>query len=66
VVELGTDHLPQVRHPVRYHDTGPSAVTPPPRLGEHTDLVRAWLGSSGEPLPRRRSPHCENNPVRDT
>ncbi len=51
VVELGADRMPQVRHPVRYHDATPAPVTPPPQLGEHTDLVHAWLASGDQPLP---------------
>ncbi|OKH94046.1 CaiB/BaiF CoA transferase family protein [Streptomyces uncialis] len=43
---------PTVRHPVTY-STGPvREPSPPPRLDEHGDAVRAWLaGPGGEPLP---------------
>jgi crotonobetainyl-CoA:carnitine CoA-transferase CaiB-like acyl-CoA transferase len=46
------DTARQVRHPVRYADAGTATPSPPPRLGEHTDAVRAWLaGSRDLPLP---------------
>jgi crotonobetainyl-CoA:carnitine CoA-transferase CaiB-like acyl-CoA transferase len=42
----------QVRHPVRYAAAGTATPSPPPRLGEHTGAVRAWLaGSRDLPLP---------------
>jgi len=33
----------QVRHPVRYAEAMTAPATRPPRLGEHTDMIRAWL-----------------------
>src|SRR5205085_2277543 len=33
----------QVRHPVRYARATTAPTTRPPRLGEHTDTIRAWL-----------------------
>jgi formyl-CoA transferase len=51
LIELGADQMPQVRHPVRYQNAIPSPVVPPPQLGEHTDLIRAWLASGDESLP---------------
>lgn len=47
-VEGGT---PQVRHPVTYSATPVPDCTAPPRLGQHTDDIRAWLGAP------HRSPH---------
>ena len=42
---------PQVRHPVRYRTAATANPTPPPELGEHDELVRAWLaGPADEPL----------------
>jgi formyl-CoA transferase len=50
-VDVGPEHPRQVRHPVRYSGTEPAPATAPPRLGEHNDLVRAWLaGDGGRPL----------------
>jgi formyl-CoA transferase len=41
----------QVRHPVRYESAAVAAPTPPPTLGEHDALVRAWLaGPADAPL----------------
>jgi crotonobetainyl-CoA:carnitine CoA-transferase CaiB-like acyl-CoA transferase len=46
------DTARQVRHPVRYAAAGTATPSPPPRLGEHTGAVRAWLaGSRDLPLP---------------
>ncbi len=46
VIDVGAGR--QVRHPVRYQ-TSPVAVgAPPPALGEHTDLVRAWLAGPAD------------------
>jgi crotonobetainyl-CoA:carnitine CoA-transferase CaiB-like acyl-CoA transferase len=33
----------QVRHPVRYARATTAPTTRPPRLGEHTETIRAWL-----------------------
>ncbi|NED94378.1 CoA transferase [Phytoactinopolyspora alkaliphila] len=61
-VEMGEDHPRQVAPPVRFssrrheHADAPSATsrpTPPPRLDQHGDTVRAWLsGEPSAPLPR--------------
>lgn len=32
-----------VRHPITFSAATPTYHSPPPRLGEHTDAVRAWL-----------------------
>ena len=54
LVDLGADHVPQVAHPVRYRSGEPPPATPAPALGEHDELVRAWLaGAADAPLPRR-------------
>ena len=43
VVDIGAEHTPQIRHPARYSASGITKPSPPPRLGEHTDLVLEWL-----------------------
>lgn len=48
VVEVGGDHPPQVRHPVRYERSTVAAPTPPPRLGEHDEQIRRWLATEEE------------------
>ncbi|WP_231956940.1 MULTISPECIES: CaiB/BaiF CoA-transferase family protein [unclassified Actinoplanes] len=47
--DLGLDPVVdgQIRHPVRYANAATRPPAAPPRLGEHSDLVRAWL--SGDP-----------------
>jgi formyl-CoA transferase len=41
----------QIRHPVRYRNASPQPPTPPPPLGEHDALVRAWLtGPADAPI----------------
>jgi formyl-CoA transferase len=48
LLDLGPDHVPQIRNPVRLDS--PSAVAcPPPGLGEHNELVRAWLADAAAP-----------------
>lgn len=42
-VEIGGGHPAQVRHPISYSAMTPRTPTAPPRLGEHDDVVRAWL-----------------------
>jgi formyl-CoA transferase len=55
VIEVGAGR--QVRHPVRYENSRTALPTPPPGLGEHSDLVRAWLaGPDGVDLPARGGP----------
>jgi formyl-CoA transferase len=64
VHHLGGGHLPQVRNPVRLSATPPAAPSPPPRLGEHTQDVLAWLrnptptqpGANGAPVRREDQP----------
>ena len=49
LLEVGTRR--QVRHPVRFANSATAVPTPPPALGEHTDLVRTWLaGDADQPL----------------
>jgi crotonobetainyl-CoA:carnitine CoA-transferase CaiB-like acyl-CoA transferase len=49
--ELGLDPvalaggIPTVRNPIRLSATPPRYDLAPPKLGEHTDEIRAWLGS---------------------
>jgi crotonobetainyl-CoA:carnitine CoA-transferase CaiB-like acyl-CoA transferase len=43
LLDLGEGHPPQIRHPVTYQHARPARPTPPPKLGEHTALVRDWL-----------------------
>jgi formyl-CoA transferase len=48
-VEVGTGR--QIRHPVRYRNASAKPPASPPRLGEHDELVRAWLaGPPDAPL----------------
>ncbi|MGI8678763.1 MAG: CaiB/BaiF CoA transferase family protein [Jatrophihabitans sp.] len=52
-IDVGAGHASQIRHPVRYSASRPAAPSPPPGLGEHGDLVGAWLdGPGAAPLPR--------------
>jgi formyl-CoA transferase len=65
LVEVGPDHAPQVRHPVRWTAYRTSDPTPPPALGEHDDAVRSWLATPEPPtLPRAQPPAAENPPKR--
>lgn len=43
LVDVGPDAPPQVRHPVTYSATPVTGYARPPRLGEHSAAVRAWL-----------------------
>jgi crotonobetainyl-CoA:carnitine CoA-transferase CaiB-like acyl-CoA transferase len=56
-IELGldpivvTDGVPTVRNPLQFSATPPRYERPPPRLDEHGDEIRAWLGvGAGHPL----------------
>jgi formyl-CoA transferase len=50
--DLGPDEVRQVRHPVRYSATPPAAPARPPSVGEHTELITAWLDDPDPaPLP---------------
>jgi crotonobetainyl-CoA:carnitine CoA-transferase CaiB-like acyl-CoA transferase len=52
-VDLGPDHVAQIRHPVRYARSSTSVATPPPAVGEHTELVRDWIAGRAVELTRR-------------
>ncbi|WP_040166067.1 CaiB/BaiF CoA transferase family protein [Microbacterium gorillae] len=43
LVDVGPGVPAQVRHPVTFSDTPITDYTAPPRLGEHSQAVRAWL-----------------------
>ncbi|WP_168582047.1 CaiB/BaiF CoA transferase family protein [Gephyromycinifex aptenodytis] len=47
---------PQVRHPVRYSDGVLVEPSPPPRLGEHSAALRAWLAGPADAAPPRLTP----------
>lgn len=43
LVEVGVGQPAQVRNPISFSDTPITRYTAPPRLGEHSQTVRAWL-----------------------
>ncbi|MFC5338981.1 CaiB/BaiF CoA transferase family protein [Leucobacter denitrificans] len=43
LVEVGKGQPAQVRNPITFSDTPITQYNAPPRLGEHSDAVRAWL-----------------------
>ncbi|HVK28225.1 MAG TPA: CoA transferase [Nocardioides sp.] len=43
-VEIGVGRPPQVRSPLTFSETPVTAYVRPPRLGEHNDELRTWLG----------------------
>jgi formyl-CoA transferase len=48
-VEVGKTR--QIRHPIGYRESSTAEPTPAPALGQHDDLVRAWLdGPADAPL----------------
>ncbi|PSK97704.1 crotonobetainyl-CoA:carnitine CoA-transferase CaiB-like acyl-CoA transferase [Murinocardiopsis flavida] len=53
--DMGEGRIAQPRNPIGLSGSPPTAPTPPPRLGEHTDEVLAWLTSEApaplSPLP---------------
>ena len=52
LVDVGSGHPAQIRHPVRYQRAVTATPTPPPALGEHDTTVRAWLaGPASHRLP---------------
>ncbi|MDQ2797290.1 MAG: CoA transferase [Actinomycetota bacterium] len=53
IIDVGAGRVPQVRHAVRYSVSRAAPPSPPPGLGEHDDLVSAWLDGPGDiPLAR--------------
>jgi crotonobetainyl-CoA:carnitine CoA-transferase CaiB-like acyl-CoA transferase len=46
VVEVGEGEamVPSVRHPIRFSETPVDYRLPPPRLDEHGEEIRRWLG----------------------
>ena len=42
-VSLGDGQIDQIRHPISYSRTPVETYGPPPRLGEHNDLVRSTI-----------------------
>jgi crotonobetainyl-CoA:carnitine CoA-transferase CaiB-like acyl-CoA transferase len=51
VVEVGEGDsmVPSVRNPIRFSDTPADYRLPPPRLDEHGEEIRRWLGGSRSP-----------------
>jgi formyl-CoA transferase len=51
-VEVGPSHTRQVRQAVTFDPDLVTSPTPPPDLGEDTDVIRTWLAQrSGAALP---------------
>ncbi len=50
-VGQGKRAVDTVRNPITFHDAELTYSLPPPRLGEHSDELRAWLSSSAEQTP---------------
>ncbi|GAB2806699.1 CaiB/BaiF CoA transferase family protein [Lentzea nigeriaca] len=50
VVRIGSgqDAVPGIRNPLAFSGYQPRYELPPPRLGEHSDEIRAWLASLGD------------------
>jgi crotonobetainyl-CoA:carnitine CoA-transferase CaiB-like acyl-CoA transferase len=44
--DVGPDHPPQLRHPVRYSGFAPVPPAAPPALDEHGGRIRAWLNAA--------------------
>lgn len=57
VVEVGEGAamVPSVRHPIRFSETPPDYVLPPPRLDEHGEEIRAWLRRTASPADTEES-----------
>jgi formyl-CoA transferase len=52
LLDLGPGEVRQVRHPVRYSATPSAAPAPPPSVGQHSELITAWLDDpAAGPLP---------------
>lgn len=63
LVDLGGDHAPQVRHPIRYLQAQTARPSPPPTLGEHDTIIRAWLAAPDRPPLERRHETERGRPV---
>jgi formyl-CoA transferase len=48
LLDLGEGRPRQIRHPVTYDRASPAQAAPAPALGEHTELLRAWLRRPAE------------------
>lgn len=59
LLDLGTGHAPQIRHAARYSVSAPAPTALPPRLGQHTELVRTWLH---QPAHASALPHPSDAP----
>ncbi|MDQ0092316.1 CaiB/BaiF CoA transferase family protein [Paeniglutamicibacter psychrophenolicus] len=44
----------QVRHPITWTPELDAPTVAPPQLGEHTESIRSWLGSTAGPVPGSR------------
>lgn len=42
-VDVGPGRAPQIRHPVRYSASRSAHPSPPPGLGQHDEIITAWL-----------------------
>lgn len=53
VVEVGEGEraVGLVRNPITFSATAPEYRLPPPELGEHSELIRHWLGAGSAPTP---------------
>jgi formyl-CoA transferase len=49
--QVGPGHAAQVANPVRYSGFQPAPPVAPPLLGEHDQVVRAWLSDPASTLP---------------
>ncbi len=43
VQDVGAGHLAQIRHPVLFSASDVTPPSAPPKLGEHSEVLRAWL-----------------------
>jgi crotonobetainyl-CoA:carnitine CoA-transferase CaiB-like acyl-CoA transferase len=60
--EVGEGHPRQITHPVRYSSLQPVPCTAPPRVGQHNDVLRAWLSGDSADVRSlaelRETPHA--------
>ena len=65
LVDLGDGQVRQIRHPVRYSDSVLGDAVRPPGVGEHDELLHAWLdGPDSVTLPRV-TPSATSGPLAD-